>query len=538
MEKDTLQTAIEHHLAGRLADAEKSYRAVLAHAPGDVNARNNLGVVLKGLGRIDEAMACYQETIRIQPDCAEAFYNLANAQRGLGRLDEAADSYHQVLKLKGDYADAWNNLGLVRAEQGRLDEAIANCRLAIKLKPDTADGYINLLYALYHHPDYDARQLLEETRVWGRRQTTDAEYRPVVVPLAGRRLRVGYLSPFFGMCADAHFILPLLGGHDRSQFEIFCFARTVRDDEVSARMRSHCDHWVDMRAAEVRQAVEFIRGQKLDVLVVMSRPADECQKIVAWRCAPVQMTWMTFASCTSGLEAVDYRISDSYLDPVGSEEVYAEKTVRLPETAWCHDPMENLPVVQAPPCLVNRFVTFGSLNRVGKITRPVVAAWGKVLAAVPGSRLLLLAPVGSVRGRLLEEFGAVGIDAGRIEFVDRLNRAEYLKMYHRIDISLDTFPFCGQTTTLDSLWMGVPVVTLTGRTCVGRTSASALNNLGLGELVAGTAEEFVAIAAGLARDLAKLRASLRKKMEQSALTDSCRFARTLESVYREVLASC
>jgi protein O-GlcNAc transferase len=381
MEQDILQTAISHHLAGRLLEAEATYRQVLQRNPNDINARNNLGVVLKGLGRIDEAIVCYRETIRIQPDCAEAFYNLANVQRGVGRLDEAAESYQRVLKLKGDYADAWNNLGLVRAEQGRLDEAIANCRLAIKLKPDTPDGYINLLYALYHHPNYDARQLLEETRVWGRRQATDgAGYRPVVEPSAGRRLRVGYLSSFFGMCADAHFILPLLAGHDRNQFEVFCFTKTVRDDEVSARMRSHCDHWVDIRAAPIQRAVEFIRGQKLDVLVVMSRPADECLKIMASRCAPVQMTWLTFASCTSGLENVDCRISDAYLDPVEGDDAYVEKTVRLPETAWCYDPMENVPAVQALSALANQFVTFGSLNRVsggGGVAAGVARAGGE-----------------------------------------------------------------------------------------------------------------------------------------------------------------
>jgi predicted O-linked N-acetylglucosamine transferase (SPINDLY family) len=482
MDQDSLQTALEFHRAGRLTDAEAIYRQVLAQNPNEVDAHNNLGAVLRGLGRIDEAVESYRRAIQLKPDRAEGHYNLGNALRFKVQLDEAVDSYQRAIGLKPDYAEAYNNLGLVLAEQGRLDEAIAACRSAIQLKPDNSDNYVNLLYALYHHPDYDSRRILEETRQWARRQGAGA---PTDFPTRDRtreRLKIGYLSPFFGMCADAHYIFPLLAHHDRKQFEIFCYTRAMRDDELTDRLRPHCDHWLDIRRLGITESAELIRGLGIDILVNISRPADDCLRIMANRLAPIQITWLTFASCTTGLETMDYRISDPYLDSVGTDEhCYAEKTLRLPETAWCYDPLLDAPPATPLPASANGFITFGSLNRFSKINPAVTAAWAEILRAVPNSRLHILAVLGSPRQRLLDQFRQLGVEPRGIEFIDRQTRIEYLKQYGRLDITLDTFPFSGHTTALDSLWMGVPVVTLSGRTSVGRVACSALHNLGLSE---------------------------------------------------------
>jgi len=351
-------------------------------------------------------------------------------------------------------------------------------------------------------------------------------------------LKIGYLSPFFGACADAHFIFPLLAHHDRKQFEIFCYTRATRDDELTDRLRPLCDHWLDIRRLGIAKSAELIRGHGIDILVNMSRPADECLLIMAHRLAPIQITWLTFASCTTGLETMDYRISDPYLDPVGMDEhCYTEKTLRLPQTAWCYDPLLDSPPVKPLPAMTNGFITFGSLNRLSKINPAVVAAWAEILRAVPNSRLHLLAVLGSHRQRLLDQFREQSVDPRRIEFIDRQPRMEYLKQYDRIDITLDTFPFSGHTTTLDSLWMGVPVVTLSGRTSVGRAASSALHNLGLSEWIGRTAEQYVSLAVGLSGDVAKLaelRAGLRGRMEASSLMDAPRFARNVEAAYRQM----
>jgi predicted O-linked N-acetylglucosamine transferase (SPINDLY family) len=235
---------------------------------------------------------------------------------------------------------------------------------------------------------------------------------------------------------------------------------------------------------------------------------------------------------------MDWRISDPYLDPPGSDDLcYTEKTVRLPETAWCYDPLVDSPAVNPLPALAGGTITFGALNRLNKINPSVLAAWAQVLRAVPKSRMHILAPAGSPRQRLLDQFRQAGVDPPRIEFIDRQSRIEYLRQYGRIDISLDTFPYSGHTTTLDSLWMGVPVVTLVGKTVVGRTGLSQLSNLGLPELAAQTPEQYVQIAAELAGDLprlAGLRSTLRGRMQASPLMDATRFARNIEAAYRQM----
>ena len=537
MGQDLLQIAIEHYRAGRLAEAEAIYRQVLAENPNDADTHNNLGAVLRAAGRFDEAIESYRRAIQFKPDRPEGHYNLGNALKFKNQLDEAVECYQRAIDLKGDFSDAYNNLANVLAEQGRIDQAIAASRSAIRLKPDNPDYYVNLLYALYHHPEYDSRRILEETRQWSRRQGGGGATHFPARDRTRRRLKIGYLSPFFGMCADAHYILPLLAHHDRKQFEIFSYTRTIRDDELTARLRPHCQHWHDLRRLRVAESAELIRGHGIDILVNISRPADVCQRIMANRLAPIQITWLTFASCTTGLETMDWRISDPYLDPAGSDECYAEKTLRLPRTAWCYDPLVDSPPVNPLPALAGGGLTFGSLNRLSKINPSVVAAWAQILRAVPNSRMLILAIPGSHRQRLLDQFHQGSVDAGRIEFIDRQSRIDYLKQYGRIDVTLDPFPFSGHTTTLDSLWMGVPVVTLSGGTCVGRASASALHNLGMAEWIAQTPSQYVSLAVQFSKDvekLAQVRAGLRQRMRQSALTDASRFALHMEEAYRQV----
>jgi predicted O-linked N-acetylglucosamine transferase (SPINDLY family) len=253
--------------------------------------------------------------------------------------------------------------------------------------------------------------------------------------------------------------------------------------------------------------------------------------------APIQITWLYSAS-TTGLGAIDYRISDPYIDPLEEDDsCYSERTVRLPETAWCYDPLlESLPV-KPVPAVHKGYATFGSLGRLLKTNHAVVAAWSKVLEAVPESQLCLLAPDGHSRRRMADAFASEHIDPARIRFVSRRPRREYLQAYDQIDIALDTFPYNGHTTSLDALWMGVPVVTLAHRRPVGRVGVSLLGNLGVPELVAQTPEQYVQIAADLAHDvprLTHLRSTLRQRMEQSPLMDAPKFARSIEAAYRQM----
>jgi predicted O-linked N-acetylglucosamine transferase (SPINDLY family) len=528
-----------HMREGQLEAAAGAFARFLQLNPGHFDALKNLGEVLKGLGRLEESVGCFADAARVRPDMPEAWYDFGSALRRARRYAEGEKAYRRAVEIRPDYAEAISGLGAALAELGRLDEAIVNCRRAIELAPTSAQAYSSLLYALYHKPDCDGGQLLEETRAWGQRQAGD-NYVPKIERMEGRRIRVGYLSPFFGICSDGLFIPSILAAYDRSAFEVFCFTQAVRDDDLSRWMRGNCDHWTDLRHVATAGAVEVIRKCQLDVLVVMSVPADECQKIMAYRCAPVQMVWLTYSSATSGLATMDYRISDPFLDPTAEDETrYEEKTVRLPQSAWCYEPLIDPPNVTALPMEANGYLTFGWLGRVTKLNSGVARTWAALMQQLADSKLILLANAGGGREEMAALCESAGMDMRRVEFVGRMNRGEYMKTYGRIDVALDTWPFAGHTTVMDSLWMGVPIVTLLGRTCVGRAAASALENLGMGEFVAKSEEEFRVIAGNLARNparLAELRAGLRSRMQNSPLMDRSKYVQNLEALYRRVVA--
>jgi len=249
------------------------------------------------------------------------------------------------------------------------------------------------------------------------------------------------------------------------------------------------------------------------------------------------MCWLAYPG-TTGLETVDYRLSDPFLDPLdGNTQVYSEETLRLPDTFWGYDPLTDVPEVSPLPALTNGRLTFGCLNHFRKVNDGVLRLWARVLNAVPDSRLLLLSPEGSVRDRMRSLFEEAGVMPERIEFVDRCARPDYLSKYQAIDICLDTFPYNGHTTSLDALWMGVPTVTLAGETVVGRAGLSQAMNLGLPELVATTPEQFVQAASSLASNLehlSELRQTLRTRLQQSPIMDGARLTRNLESIFRDV----
>ena len=287
------------------------------------------------------------------------------------------------------------------------------------------------------------------------------------------------------------------------------------------------------------QAAEQIRTDRIDVLVDLTlHLADNRLLVFARKPAPVQVTFAGYPGST-GLHAIDYRLSDPYLDPSDIDEsVYSERTIRLPDSFWCYDPLDSREVPVNPlPALETGVVTFGCLNNFCKINAGILATWAQVLQQVKNSRLVLLADQGSHRQRTVEFLGRQGVSSDRVEFVCFRPRPQYMELYHRIDLGLDSFPYNGHTTSLDSLWMGVPVITLVGETPVSRAGWSQLSNLNLRELAATTATKFVQIAVDLASDwprLSDLRRTLRSRMTQSPLMDAPKFARGIESAYRHM----
>ena len=514
---DELQRAQEHHRAGQLAQAEALLLRILARDPNHLEALNNFGAVLFDLARYADAATAFAAAVRLNPGFIEARSNLANALLAQGDVDQAIDVFREVLRQRPDSAFALSNLGNALKDCGRMDEAIDCYRRAAELRPDDVRYHDNLIYGLYFHPDYDPRKIRAETARWQRLHADPLK--PLIRPHENdrdprRRLRIGYVSPDFRNHAVSFFLAPLIDAHDRGGFEIHCYASVRRADEMTERLRSAADVWHDCLALSDAALAEQIRADRIDILVDLTMHMSDSRLLVfARKPTPVQVTYLAYCG-TTGLEAMDYRITDVYLDPPDSDQTcYSEQSVRLPWTHWCYEAPAVAPEVNPLPALAREAVTFGCLNNFCKVSPAALSTWGRLLRAVPGSRLLLHAREGRHRQHVLDVLGDQGIDPQRVEFVGHVPRPEYFALHHRIDIALDPFPYGGGTTTCDALWMGVPVVSLAQDPAYSRAGLSLLSNVGLTELVAHSEDQYVTIASALAGDgerLKELRATLRR----------------------------
>jgi predicted O-linked N-acetylglucosamine transferase (SPINDLY family) len=530
---------------GKLDAAIAAYNDAIRLKPQFPDACNNLGSALREQGKLDEAVAAFSRAVELKQDYAEAHNNLGNALRDVGDLDRAVTTYSRAVELKSDCSEAFNNLGNVRKDQGLLDEALACYDRSMAENPRDPRPHSNRLYALHFHPSYDGRSILSEHLAWNHLHA-----RPLQKKFQAhendrspdRRLRIGYVAPDFRDHCQSLFTVPLLSHHDHDRFEIFCYSGVVVPDGVTDRIKRCADVWRNIVGISDDAVVDLIRQDKIDILIDLTLHMSGNRLLVfARKPAPVQVTWLGYPS-TTGLATIDYRFSDPYLDPPDvnpsvQDEFYTEQTLRLADTFWCYDPLTSEPQVNGLPALGSGSITFGCLNNFCKVNENVLDLSATVLKAVPNSRLMLLAAEGSHRQRTRESLAKKQIDPARIEFVGYCRRRDYLDYYHRIDIGLDTFPYNGHTTSLDSYWMGVPVVTLVGQTAVGRAGLSQLSNLGLTELIARTPEQYAQIASQLAGDLPKLselRAGLRERMSRSPLMDGPRFAGHIETAYRDI----
>jgi predicted O-linked N-acetylglucosamine transferase (SPINDLY family) len=462
-----------------------------------------------------------------------------------GRFDEAEDMLRRGLQVNPRHAALHDNLGSVLKDVGELDTAIACYRQSLALDPNNAATHSNLVYALSFQ-SAEPLPILDECRRWNQRFAAVDDHAAAADHGASRdrigrgrprRLRVGYVSADFREHCQSLFTIPLLSQHDHDAFEIFCYASVERPDEQTRRIAALADVWRDVRTLDDQSLAAVIRADGIDILVDLTMHMARGRPLTfARKPAPIQVAWLAYPG-TTGIGAMDYRISDARLDPGGFDGHYSERTIRLPDSFWCYDPLTAEPAVNPLPALQRGYLTLGCLNNPCKLTDSTLRLWGGVMRAIPTSRLLLLGPSGRHGLRLSQRLAAHGIVQDRVAFVPFRARADYLRSYHDIDLGLDTFPYNGHTTSLDSLWMGVPTVSRVGETCVGRGGLSQLFQLGLHELAADTDQAFIATAVALGEDLprlAQLRQQLRSRLERSPLMDAPRFARHMEAIYRRL----
>jgi predicted O-linked N-acetylglucosamine transferase (SPINDLY family) len=527
-------------VAKRDLEAIAIFQSALQANEDDAELQNDLGTALARTDRLEEAKVAFRKAIELKPDHVEARCNLGAALNEQHCFDAAIDAYREAIRIRPDFAEAHRSMGYALAHIGKLDEAISSYRRAVELNPADAatDGYARFL--LYYHPAWDAAGILREQRIWNERYAKPLAslVRPQHRGHSVESLRIGYVSPHFHYHVVGHHMLALFQKHDRTRFEIFAYSNVEKPDALTMELSKSCDYWRNIREKNDAETVELIRADGIDILIDLALHTDGNRLLVfARKPAPVQAAYLGYCG-TTGMDAMDYRLSDPYLDPPDADlTCYSEQTIRLPQSYWCYQPASTTPEVSALPAKSAGHVTFICLNDFTKVSEPAFDLWLEILRVTPSSRLVLHAPEGTARETLIERMRVKSISPERIEFIGFQPWEQYVECLAHADIALDPFPYGGGITTLDALWMGLPVVTLCGRTVVGRGGTSILSNLELPELIAHTSDRYFEIAARFADDLPRLdefRMTLRERMERSPLRDTARLVRNLETAYREM----
>ena len=595
-----LQRALDLHQSGRLVEAEVAYHAALTDFPDDPNALHLLGLVLAQQGRVGEARPWFQEAISRFPEAASFHANLGFALESTGLAEAAVEAFQRALSLDSNQPLAKARLAFLGAPvnptapaelslregsallshglpgqaaerfsegllqtpkgevearlhaaygdalltQGRIGEARQAYGKGLELEPSDARLHTRALAALNYDPAVSEAEIFRRHRAWAaiNADPQSAETEPFLnEPERARRLRVGYVSGEFCRHATAGFMEALLEAHDPETVEVFGYAAMPLPDAITERLRCLVPHWTSLAHLSDEAAALRIRKDQIDLLVDVGGHMNGGRSLLfARKPAPVQLGYLSYITGT-GMQALDYRITDAFVDPEDGVVRTIEKPWRLPNGFHAWRPPAHAPSPSVLPALSAGHVTFGSFNSLAKVNSDVLRTWAEILGQVPRSRLILKDralgdPV--VAQRILQLFEQRGIDPKRVDLVAFLPQAaDHFALYGQVDMALDPFPYPGITTTCEALWMGVPVLSLRWPTHAGRMGAGLLHHLSMQEWIAEDASGYVQQAARLASDLprlAGLRASLRTRMEASPLRDEAGLARNLERAYREM----
>jgi predicted O-linked N-acetylglucosamine transferase (SPINDLY family) len=529
-------------LKGLFRSLRHTARRSGAPASGAASATELLERGLSALreDRYSDAESAMLEILAADPGQADALSMLGHVYMRRLQFDAALDYFDEALTRGGDSAPAHANRAGALLALGRYAEALAASRQAAALEPDSFVRAADVLFLLNQTPEVAAEQLYAEHRRVAERfldPVPRLEVPKSTFDDPERRLRIGYLSGDFRDHAVAFFIEPLLASRDRAAFEVFCYQTFGKQDARTERWRALADAWYDVADVPDEALARAILDHRVDILVDLAGLTRGNRALaLARKPAPIQIGYLGYLA-TTGSRAIDYRITDALADPPGAaDRCHSEELLRLPRSQWCFSPWAEMPVPAAHDDATDTPVIFGSFNRLTKLHPSLLRLWACLLERVPDSELWILdVPSEETRGRLLTAFLERGVAESRVVTLPRQLREEYWQTIRRADIALDPFPYNGGATTCECLWLGVPVVTKAGAMGFSRSGVSILSNAGLRELVAGSDEEYVDIAAALATDRPRLRAlqnGLRDRMSAAPLMDAAGFMRDLERAYR------
>ncbi len=528
--------------AGYDATALLAFQAAARLNPAYVAAHYNSAIIYRMQGRWEDALAACDRVLALEPQHKGAYSTKGGIYYQHGQYAQALPCYQKAVALHPGHADDVSNLAVLLSDMGRNEEAIALFTHAISLPECPAFIHSNLLFSLHYDPAQDCRSLFAAHLAW------DARYGTASSPPTSHTnlkdpdkiLHIGYVSGDFRAHPVGFFLMGVLAHHNPAQVKIYGYHNSHATDEVTAQLQRFMPQFRDISRLPDAEAEACIRNDRIDILVDLSgHTSDNRLPLFARKPAPVQLSWLGYYN-TTGMQAMDYFITDPVHAPVGMEEWFMETLIRLPKGYMCYTPPAHAPLPVPAPSLAQGYITFGCFNNSNKINNEVVCVWAEILRQVPGSRLLLKAKGwGAVeRRRQCEQaFKAEGIDLARIELCGWSDYKTMLKQYHAVDIALDPFPFSGGLTSCDALFMGVPVITYAGEWLVSRQTASYLTQMGVTALIADNKAAYIDIAVKLSQNREQLNAvrmNLRERMQTSPLCDSKGFTQQLENAYQDI----
>lgn len=528
---------------GQNKEAEQCLRRTIQLNPTHTEAHNNLGVVLVRLGIKDDAEDSFRQALVLRPDYAQALNNLGSLYHESNRLTESVKCYRTAIKCQPKYTDALYNLGVALTDTGELNDAEVSFQHVLSQQPIHAKATHNLLLLQHYSSNYTNLERFENAREYDRRISAKAVARRNYAnpPEPERQLKIGLISGDFRQHSVSCFLESLFSTIDQRNLELVAYANQSIEDETTKRLQSHVTLWRNIENVSDPQLATNIAADAIDILIDLSgHTAHNRLSVFTWKPAPIQVTWLGY-SATTGLESMDYILADRWVIPAEDEDQYTETPWRMPDCYLCFTP-PDLDIKPAPmPALTNGYITFGSFNNLTKMTDEVVACWSEILDAVPGSKLFL-------RAKQLGDAGVLEATQSRFANhhipIERLilkgpsrGRDEVFSDYNKVDIALDPFPYAGTTTSVESLWMGVPVLSKQGDRFVSRVGESILHNLNMTNWIAVNEEDYRNKAIKFSADLhalSLLRSELSDRIQSSPLCNAKKFTKNLEDALRSM----
>lgn len=525
------------HEKGFLAAAERSLRQALKYAPNHIETLSNLAHVLQDMGKRQDALAFYDQALALEPQNPLLHYNKGDLLLEMGQLNAAELEARTTLELAPQMPQAHAQMGDILMDTGDLDASITYYKKALELEPKNTSIHSNLLFALNYLPTADRRDRLEYARSYGKTITSISKGH--MFQWSGEKnpskLRVGIISADLRNHPVGYFIESIIANINPQKIELIALNTQNHEDDLTQRIKPYFKEWNSIAGISDPKAAQKIITKGLHIVLDLSgHTAGNRLSLFGYRLAPVQASWLGYFA-TTGVEEMDHLIADPVTLPVTDEHEFTEEIWRMPDTRLCFSAPREKIKPNALPALKNQGLTFGSFSNLIKLNSSVIQLWSKILHSLPTSRLLIQAKqlrIAQMKESILERFAAHGVKANQLILAEPVSRSDYLKAYHQVDVCLDPFPFPGGTTTAESLWMGVPVLTLQGDHFIARQGAGLLNAAGLADWIAPDPEAYHRQAVDLADKidaLAHLRENLRSQVLSSPLFDSKKFAKNLES---------